>query len=383
MYIKGTLLLLTFLLFTAAHSTEMRLPKPGSTLYKTVSVSNANEFFTIRIPPAYNPHNKHPVLVIFSPTGNGRGPTDLFSSVTDQHGWIIISSDSSRNGRDPTSTFRAIEIELEKRLAVDPRRIYVSGMSGGSRVALSFAASRKDGVRGLVQCAAAQVNSIDHTTLPGKDTVFIQCIGSTDYNYPEIIRYAAEAKLANRIVRTYDFEGGHHWPPQPIANAAITHCELIAAASTQRMDSKKKKGLIVLEMINLYERSKNPLHTQQVRTWSTIDNTLFKKSEFKRLVKKLGVDHGEHSAWVAWEKLPYLLNDNPEEYRKTGSACIALIKSHPHTAAATRSRWMLNTIVQRMSQYSKINTRHQQTYLALEQSFKEKIAALPKTQIKP
>ena len=147
--------------------------------------------------------------MVFSPGGGGKKPIKLYSKAANKFGWVILASESSRNGRNPAPSFKAIEHELTTRLAADESRIYAGGMSGGARVALMFAASRKDGVAGLIQSAAAQVNEVDHTKSPNKDMVFVQTIGNTDYNYPEIIRYAKQLRLAGRYTRTLDFIGGH------------------------------------------------------------------------------------------------------------------------------------------------------------------------------
>ena len=243
-------------------------------------------------------------------------------------------------------------------------------MSGGARVSLVYGALRKGGVAGLIQSAAAQVNEIDHTKSPNRNTAFVQTIGSTDYNYPEIVRYAKQLREAELPVRTLDYVGGHGWPPQEVASAAIFYCEMIAQSLAESPNKRLMKELAKDEGAFLMSRLKNPIFAEPARRWAAESNELL-GDQLKKLVANIEENEEEQKAWDEWLAVPLLANDNPSQYTKVGDACVALRDGHPNSAGAERAKWMMHTFIQRLTQYAKHSKAHRKDFLKLVDRFKK------------
>ena len=64
-----------------------------------------------------------------------------FSFAAAQYGYIVAGSNISRNGPWSVSVaaLQAMLTDLGRRFSVDPQRVYLTGLSGGARVALQVA----------------------------------------------------------------------------------------------------------------------------------------------------------------------------------------------------------------------------------------------------
>ena len=89
------------------------------------------------VPPGYDPAKPAGLLVYISPTRSGAMPKE-WRTVMDEHNMIWIGADQSGNrSKVPRRVLLSLlGVELvEQDYAVDESRIYLSGFSGGARVA--------------------------------------------------------------------------------------------------------------------------------------------------------------------------------------------------------------------------------------------------------
>jgi len=97
----------------------------------------ASERFSLYVPRKTSPQG-YSLLVFVSPYEDARIPLDWISAL-DRHDMIFVSAARSGNStnvfdrREPLALLGAVNVM--SRYAIDPRRIYVAGFSGGSRVA--------------------------------------------------------------------------------------------------------------------------------------------------------------------------------------------------------------------------------------------------------
>lgn len=80
--------------------------------------------------------------------------------------------------------------DTHQRFAIDGRRVYLTGFSGGARVAIYFAHSCRDCVAGVIACGAGFPRGV----IPSADTHFpiFAIAGFDDFNFLEI-KYLDEA----------------------------------------------------------------------------------------------------------------------------------------------------------------------------------------------
>ena len=109
-------------------------------------VTPANEKFVVHVPPRM-PTGGYGVLV-FVPAGKLTAIPKGWQSVLDSYGVIFVGAQNSGNNtydmsrRMPLAVIGAVNIA--KRYKIDPARVFVAGMSGGSRVAMRLALGYPD-----------------------------------------------------------------------------------------------------------------------------------------------------------------------------------------------------------------------------------------------
>jgi dienelactone hydrolase len=114
-------------------------------------VDLADERFAVFVPSGSAPPNGYSLMVFVPPWEKAQVPPDWIDPL-EKHGMIFVSAANSGNTanilqrRNPLALLGAYNIM--QRYRVDPGRVYIGGMSGGSRVALRLALSYPDLFRG-------------------------------------------------------------------------------------------------------------------------------------------------------------------------------------------------------------------------------------------
>jgi hypothetical protein len=127
------------------------------------------------------------------------------------------------------------------RFAVDERRLYATGFSGGARVASALAQMQKGRIAGVIGCAAG----FPEEENPTAQTSFAFCgtVGNEDYNWVEMNRLDRTLASLGKPHRLLRFSGGHTWPPKDVAMAAVEWLELQAMkAGTRPRDAALIEG---------------------------------------------------------------------------------------------------------------------------------------------
>src|SRR4051812_41901874 len=126
------------LLLTSVRAAE--IPK-GQLMEKVACAADNSQTYALYIPTSFDPAKKFPVLFCFDPGARGKAPVERFQAAAEKFGWIVAGSNNSRNGPwDANATaINAMFTDVNKHLPIDGRRIYVTGLSGGARVACQIA----------------------------------------------------------------------------------------------------------------------------------------------------------------------------------------------------------------------------------------------------
>jgi predicted esterase len=190
------------------------------------TVADPTAHYTLYLPAAYDPEGSQPVLLIFDPRGRARMAAELFREAADRYGWILVSSNDTRSdtGWEPNEKALAALWPEIHRLAIDPRRIYATGFSGGAIVAWVLA-YRTGGLAGIIG-----VGGRLDTGLPTEDLPFVHwgAAGSWDFNYDEMGKI--DRLMARQGVPHWleVFDGPHSWFPPALATQAVGWMELVA-----------------------------------------------------------------------------------------------------------------------------------------------------------
>ena len=97
--------------------------------------------YALYLPSTYSPGRTWSLLLAFHPAARGRLMAEKYRAAAEQYGYIIAASNNARNGPHAISAAaaQAMGTDVSRRFAIDPQRIYLTGMSGGARVALGIA----------------------------------------------------------------------------------------------------------------------------------------------------------------------------------------------------------------------------------------------------
>ena len=189
---------------------------PGTVIQDVRCVADPSQGYALYLPSSYTPSRTWPVILAFDPGARGRTPVERYQAAAEHYGFIVAGSNNSRNGPMDASAraVAAMAADVGQRFAVDPKRVYAAGMSGGARVAFATAISSR-GIAGVIASSAGYHDAKMRRTLPFP--VFATA-GTDDFNHLEMRLLDRELTTPHRLVI---FEGGHTWLSSELATQAV------------------------------------------------------------------------------------------------------------------------------------------------------------------
>lgn len=192
----------------------------GQIIDRVTCAADPSQSYALFVPADYTPSRTWPVIFAFDAGGRGRTPVERYQAAAERYGYIVVGSNNSRNGSTEISRIlAAMTTDVAERLAVDPKRVYLAGMSGGARVALGIALASKD-IAGVIASSAGYPDSRVRKTLPFP---LFATAGTDDFNHLEMRRLDRELSTTHRLVI---FAGGHVWLSSDLALQAVEWMEL-------------------------------------------------------------------------------------------------------------------------------------------------------------
>src|SRR5262245_10345375 len=117
--------------------------------------------------------------------------------------------------------------DVGRRFSISPERVYLTGMSGGARVALTLALAGNN-IAGVIASSAGYPDSQPRGSVP---FALFSTTGTEDFNYLEM--RSLDRKLTSPHFLVV-FQGGHTLPPDDVAFDAVEWMELQAMRSGRR-----------------------------------------------------------------------------------------------------------------------------------------------------
>lgn len=184
-----------------------------TTLSCKLDVTNTYEVY---LPTSLSDTAVYPVVVFFSPQGEGKVPLEKYKMIAEEWEFILIGSNYTKNGMDANLAMTGannLVNDVLSRFNVDPARLYLSGFSGGARIAGGVALQRMD-VTGVICCSATPPESV-------APRGYVGVAGLGDMNYLEMKKFQS-AQTASSLSELIVFDGKHEWPPvQTMENAML------------------------------------------------------------------------------------------------------------------------------------------------------------------
>lgn len=180
-----------------------------------VCTQDTSRSYALFIPPQYNNGKPCPVLILFDPHGDGLLPVTLFSEEAARNGFILAGSNNAKNGMTPeqtTAIYHSLFNDLNARLTLEPKAVYLGGFSGGSRVAGAIAITEGN-IAGVIGCGAGLPNIKQNPV--GKFS-YLAIAGNQDFNLTEMQQLDQSLDRAGFTHHLLVFEGKHEWPPKEL-----------------------------------------------------------------------------------------------------------------------------------------------------------------------
>ena len=204
------------------------LPR-GQIVDEVRCAGDPTQSYALYLPSTYSPDRAWSLLVGFHPAARGRAMVEKYRAAAEQYGYVVAGSNNSRNGpwQVSAASIQAMSTDLGQRFSIDPRRFYLTGLSGGARVAMQIALGTKT-IAGVIASSAGYPDSQPRKSLP---FVVFGTAGTEDFNYLELRQLDRALTTPHRVAI---FEGGHTLPPDAVALEAIEWLELQAMKSGRR-----------------------------------------------------------------------------------------------------------------------------------------------------
>jgi DNA-directed RNA polymerase subunit RPC12/RpoP/predicted esterase len=220
---------------------DQKTIEPGELINKVSCKEKPQYSYACYLPTNYTAKKKWPILYCFSPGADGPGYIGLFYGACEEVGWIIVGSNDSKNGPIQTEAIKSMWQDTQKRFSVDTDAVYVSGWSGGSRVATGFSTEFK--AKGHL--ANGGVWS-DGEKLP-KMAYWLMC-GEKDFNRSEMEKAEKQVKNMKCPVTLKMFPGEHGMPPQEMAHESVKWMNEIRLKALRKKfacDMKRKEKITI------------------------------------------------------------------------------------------------------------------------------------------
>ena len=241
----GARFLLPFLLAAtgnlarAADAEEVPFPT-GRIVERIACRSDPRFSFALYLPSRFDPARSSPLLLVLDPRGRGALAAERFREAAEEYGWMVISSNDTKSDDATTPNadiLQALWTDAFSRFPADAKRTYAAGFSGGARLAFLIALARPGSLAGVVASGGGLPAGSAIRSTPGF-SVF-GTAGSIDFNYQEMRLLDATLEKHGAAHRLAVFDGGHEWPPAPLAREAIEWLEVRAMKSGLRPRDEK------------------------------------------------------------------------------------------------------------------------------------------------
>jgi dienelactone hydrolase len=243
--------------------------RPGTLVEHVSCPTDPTETYTLYLPSTYQPTRSWPLLLVFDPGGRAARAADVFREAAERFGWIVAASENSRNGPwEPT--LRAVNAMWPALLggyAVDERRVYAAGHSGGATVAWTLA--RQTGqIAGVIVSGQPNPESRDSK---GKPFAWFGMAGHVDFNYMEVKKIDQDLARTSSPHRLEFFDGGHQWPPPDLVARALAWMEIVAMKDGRRpRDQDLARTLLDEEMARARALEERGRLTEAWRSYGAI-----------------------------------------------------------------------------------------------------------------
>ena len=315
-------------------------------LVEHVSCPNdPTQTYTLYLPSRYQTTRNWPLLLVFDPGGRAARAAEVFREAAERFGWIIAASENSRNGPwEPT--LRAVNAMWPALLggyAVDERRVYTAGHSGGATVAW-LVAQQTGQIAGVI--ASGQPNPESQITkATEKRFAWFGAAGHSDFNFLQVKNIDAALADSTSPHRVDFFDGGHQWPPTEITFRALGWMEVVSMKEGRRSrDLDLVRTILADDVARARALEDRGLLTEAWRSYGTIVATytgLVDVGDAERRLRAIETDSRFKNARKLEERAD---RREQQQIYAIGKVAARLAEENPPLVAELRAQLNLDSI---------------------------------------
>jgi dienelactone hydrolase len=207
----------------------------GSVVANVVCLDNPSQSYALYLPSHYSRERAWPVIYVFDPFARGKTAVEVYKDAAEKYGYIVVASNNSKNGPGTIQleAAQAVWMDTHRRFAIDKDRIYTTGLSGGARVATTFALyCATCNVAGVIAVGAGY--PANQSAKPANDHfLYYGIVGDADLNYPELMLLRRKKDQTGAQFKFRVYPGPHQWEPPEIATEAVEWLQLKAIQASK------------------------------------------------------------------------------------------------------------------------------------------------------
>lgn len=182
--------------------------------------ADTSEHYALYLPGDFDTTRNYGILIFLDPSARGDEPVQLYHELANRYHLVLAGSMRSRNFSGDVSirSFVAIYNDLMQRINPDSSVVFLSGFSGGARMAASIATLYPQ-VTGVIACGAGFTGTDDAAVR--RIRLYAATVGYRDMNYEELEENNSlldEMGMKNMLVY---FDGLHEWAPLKSMEVAV------------------------------------------------------------------------------------------------------------------------------------------------------------------
>ncbi len=296
--------IITLLLLFISHLAFCQFVEKGVAIDSIHFDLKPEQSYALYLPSYYDSALQWPAIYVFEPAARGVLPVTKFKSVAEELGYLVFASNNSKNGSWELSfeSGDAMFVDTFSKFSIDPKRVYTSGFSGGSRVASAVAAITGK-INGVIACGAGFASVDEYKLRNNSPVLYVAIVGNRDMNYQEHRQLEELLDVSGIINNRIIFNAGHQWPYSNFLREAIYWIELQCLKRGQqtskgysiqksfdltkhKADSIAESGDFVLA-VETYERLQKDYNgLLQLTDLSSTIESIKKDKEYKKQLKR-------------------------------------------------------------------------------------------------
>lgn len=284
------IILILFVIFSQLITGQENTLIKGKIIDSVYIKNNFKESYALYIPNNHTTLELSPIVFIFEPAARGKIGIYPFIKAAEKYGYILICSNNSKNGpfeQNFEITNRLFE-KVFSDFAINPKRIYTAGFSGGARLASSIAVLTKQ-IQGVIACGAGLSSSPTH--MPSDDSFsYAAIIGDEDMNLLEMYRtkeYLSKLKISNSL---FVYEINHKWPSQ---DQILSTFDWLQLEAYKKGIIPKNNDVIKTSYLNYYNKARQLQNNNKL---------LYAQEEYKRIIENF-------NAYYSIDSISRILSD--------------------------------------------------------------------------